>query len=241
MWYHPATSHAATTVDSADADALCVGRTRHVPLSETNTNDNHVEGDGDDGHNHIEDNVLACRCGDEARKGSNESHGVQDTRIDNDLEQGTEGTAFCSDVNEAPIDAPDTIGQEDRGEQIGGESSSIEGCDPPSSSAGEDVARCRSGIYKTVDTTDARGTNSEPSKNREENDPNILPDHVATKNDDTIPEKSLQSVDDIFHNECGLCDISEERWWTSRESVALRNQTLLNTVYVHNNVRCTEN
>ena len=54
--------------------------------------------------------------------------------------------------------------------------------------------------------------------------------------DDTISEKSLQSVDDIFHDECGLSDISKERWWTSRESVALRNQTLFNTVYIHNNV-----
>lgn len=44
------------------------------------------------GTNHIEYNVLACRCRDEAGKSSNEGHGVQEARIDDDLEQGAEWT-----------------------------------------------------------------------------------------------------------------------------------------------------
>lgn len=109
------------------------------------------------GTNHIEDNVLACWCRNEAGKSSDEGHGVQEARIDDDLEQGAQLTASRPDVGKALVNAPDTIGQEDRAEQIRGKSSSIEGCDPPPGSVGEDVARCRSGIYKTIDTTDTRG------------------------------------------------------------------------------------
>lgn len=172
MWHHAATSHAAT-IDGADAVPV---RARNVTLSETNANDNHVEGDGDDGHNlskdsqqndtkfqwtlgtdHIEDNILPSRLRDEAGQSSDKRHRVQETRIDDDLEQGAQLTSSWPDVGNTLVDAPDTVGQENGSEQIGGESGSIEGCNPLSGNTSKDVARCRLGMCKTVDAANTGG------------------------------------------------------------------------------------